>query len=85
MATEIRLSELGDMSDEALRARIAEMRNEPANGELDRVNEEIANLEREYKMTSVEMVVRLKERKIRETTSVCHWLMLLDTRERLSQ
>jgi hypothetical protein len=82
----LRLSELRTLSPaerEQRLAAFAALRNQPVNGELQYLDEIIADLEKRYEMSSATMRERLVRGEIRETADIGKWLMLLDARESL--
>lgn len=84
----LRLSELrrlGPAEQERRLAAFAASRGQPLNGELEYLNDLIAELETRYEMSSDTMRERLRRGELRETADVGKWLMLLDARDALGQ
>ena len=84
--TTLRLSELSSLSPDERTRRLhafAALRNQPLNGELAFLDEQIAELERRYEISSEAMKQDFHAGKIRETAEICTWLILLDARDQL--
>lgn len=83
----LRLSEFARLSPDEQRERLAAFsaaRNQPLNGELAVVSAQIAELEKRYEMSSASMREGFNRGAIRETSEICHWLMLLDVQTTLA-
>jgi hypothetical protein len=85
MSRPISLSRLKSASpnkrDELLSALVSEAR-EPANGMVDRLSARIAEYERRYELSSLEMVEQVQSGDLKETDDIASWLMLLNVKER---
>lgn len=68
--------------DRSISAMIRAIESAP-NGEVATVNEEIADFERIYEMSSDTLTQRLGRNQIKETAEINRWLMLLNLRQRL--
>jgi hypothetical protein len=64
-------------------AAFAALRGQPINGELQYLDEGIAELESRYEMSSATMREKLASGGLRETADIGKWLMLLDARDAL--
>ena len=86
--TRMKLSEFSQLDDAGKEAKLAEFarsRQEPLDGQLQYLNEKIAEYETTYEMSSETMVESLKNRKIKETADICSWMMLIDVRNQLTR
>jgi hypothetical protein len=83
---ELANSSLMNVSDERRRRLVKEFLEEPVeprDSALERINKEIAWLENDTGMTTDVMLDLLRNGRIRETETYCHWLLLLSLRKRL--
>jgi hypothetical protein len=84
MKHSISMSEFKDLSEtqqESLLAALVESaRTTPPNGEIKLLDKEIEKFEKKFSISSEEMKKRLFRGKMRETSEICNWLMLLHTR-----
>ncbi len=53
------------------------------NGDLERIDAEIAVLELRYQMSSETMLRRLRDNEIDDTPDICHWHTLVEIRDRV--
>ena len=67
--------------DELLYELINDARG-PANGAVDRLSAQIAEYERRYELSSLEMVEQVQRGDLKETDDIASWLMLLKVRKR---
>lgn len=82
----LRLSDISGLSEEQQRERVADFmaaRYQPFNGELTAINEQLAELEKRYEVSSAAVREQVSSGTIRETAEICHWLMLLDMKAKL--
>jgi hypothetical protein len=53
------------------------------NGEIDELDRRISEFEIRYEMSSATMQQQYRNRSLRETADICHWLMLLNMKDRI--
>lgn len=70
-----------DKREELLAGLVSESRA-PSNGRVDLMTERIAEYERRYGFSSLEMVERVSSGELEETSDIASWIMLLKVRKR---
>lgn len=77
-------SRLSSAEQNATVKALLDARQMPLNGEVPKIEAHIAELERQFGMSSDEMRSRLDSGSLDETIDICRWLMLLTTRDRVA-
>ena len=85
MSRPLSLSRLKSASPNKRDELLSELVNEaraPANGAVERLSAHIAEYERRYELSSLEMVERVRKGDLEETDDIASWLMLIKVRKR---
>lgn len=83
----LRLADLSGLSEAERSERLTQLYAQSAspNGALEFVLGQIRECERLHEMTSSEMRKSLENGTLKETASICRWLMFLDVQDRLER